>query len=88
MVTLQAPGRSGQVPLLDVSRGGALLDCNWTLSPGAQVQIELPAAGSAVSARVVRRESNGLALVFAADSAALARIDRALDAIGGHRAAA
>jgi hypothetical protein len=58
------------------------------LSPGAQLEVDLPAAGGAVTGRVARSEANGLAVVFSSDPVGLARIDRALDAIDGRRAAA
>jgi hypothetical protein len=48
----------------------------------------LPGAGAAVPARISRCESKGVAVVFTSDPASLARIDRALDAIGGRRTAA
>jgi methyl-accepting chemotaxis protein len=86
--TLRASGRSGQFPLRDVSRGGALLDCDWPLPAGAAVEVELPSACGGVAARAVRCGGNGLALVFGSEPASLARIDRALAAVGGNRLAA
>jgi methyl-accepting chemotaxis protein len=88
VVTLRASGRSGQMTLVDISRGGASLNCDWTLSPGTPLEIELPSGVGCVTARVVRGRASGLAVVFGSDPAALARIDRVLDTIGGRRAAA
>jgi hypothetical protein len=87
MVTLRASGRSERIAVRDLSRGGALLACDWSLPSGSALEVELPAVG-VVAARVARAGPNGLALVFSSDPAALARIDRALEVIGGRRAAA
>ncbi|MFL5252526.1 MAG: PilZ domain-containing protein, partial [Rhodopila sp.] len=88
VATLQAQGRSMKAALINVSRDGALIDCDWTLIPGTQLEIELPSAGKSIPARIVRRETNGLAVVFDADPSAVTRIDRALDAISRGRIAA
>jgi hypothetical protein len=74
--------------LKDLSRGGAAVVCDLTLLVGAEIDIELPNAGGAITARVVRSGGGTLAVVFHQDAAALARIDRALDAIAVKREAA
>ena len=37
---------------VDHSRGGALLDCDWPLTAGTTLEVELPAGGGLVTARV------------------------------------
>jgi methyl-accepting chemotaxis protein len=85
--TLRAAGRSANVVLRNLSRGGALLECDWSLGAGAPFEIELPGAGGGVTGRVVRGGADGLAVVFNADPAAIARIDRVLDSLTARRAA-
>ncbi|MEJ0014993.1 MAG: methyl-accepting chemotaxis protein [Acetobacteraceae bacterium] len=86
--TLRAAGKTAQAPLRDISRGGALLDCDWTLAAGTSLEVELPGAGGGVSARVVRCGSGTVAVVFGSDPAALLRIDRAVETVTGRRKAA
>ncbi|MBS0639025.1 MAG: MCP four helix bundle domain-containing protein [Proteobacteria bacterium] len=85
---LRAAGRSGRGMLLDISRGGALVQCDWDLKAGTPIEIELPSGAGTVTGRIVRRAGNGLGVVFASDAASMARIDRAMDAISGVRSAA
>ena len=89
IVTLRAPGRNPvRTTLRDFSRGGARVECNLTLPAGTAVELDLPDAGGAVTARVVRCDGGEVAVVFSSDAAALARIDRALDALANVRRAA
>jgi methyl-accepting chemotaxis protein len=82
-VGLHVPGRPPvRVMLMGLSRGGAALQCEQSLPAGSQVEVELPAAGGAVPARVVRCVGGLLAVVFQQEPAAVVRIDRALDALG------
>jgi len=81
-------GTASRGTLKDLSRGGAAVVCDLTLLVGAEIDIELPNAGGAITARVVRSGGGTLAVVFHQDAAALARIDRALDAIAVKREAA
>ncbi|HUN42513.1 MAG TPA: methyl-accepting chemotaxis protein [Acetobacteraceae bacterium] len=77
--SLQAKGKpAAQVALRNMSRGGAALACDWNLPAGAQVEIDMPAAGGLIPARVVRSGGGELAVVFSSDPQILARIDRAL----------
>ncbi len=85
---LRAAGRTAKAVLVDISRGGAVLECDWQLPAGTSIEIDLPGGEDAVTARVVRGEGGRLALVFGSEPSILARVDRALDTIGGYRAAA
>lgn len=87
-VIFRAAGRDGRVALGDLSRGGALLRCDWSLGAGAAVEIELPNGGGNVTGRVVRSDGQEVGLVFGGDPATLASIDRALDALAALPAAA
>jgi methyl-accepting chemotaxis protein len=71
-----------QAMLRDLSRGGAGLSCDRSLATGSQIEVTLPSAGGAVSARVVRCGGGLLGVVFSQEPSAVARIDRALDALG------
>jgi methyl-accepting chemotaxis protein len=88
LVTLRGSGREARVALRDLSRGGAALICEWTVAAGSEVEIELPNAAGMVTGRVARSDGHELAVVFAGDAANLARVDRALDALGAAREAA
>jgi methyl-accepting chemotaxis protein len=85
---LQAAGRTTEVGVRNISRGGALLDCDWSLAAGTPFEIELRGAGGSVTGRVVRCDKGGLAVVFNSDPATVARIDRVLDSLAPRRAAA
>jgi len=88
IATLRAAGKTCEAPVQDVSVGGALLSCDWTLLPGASVEVELPGADGRVAARVARCANQQVAVVFSADSSAQSRIERALAAIQARRKAA
>jgi methyl-accepting chemotaxis protein len=77
--TLHAGGREPvSAVVLDISRGGIALVCDWQLATGAEVAVELPGAGGPIDARVVRREGAALGLVFRQDAGSLERVDRIL----------
>jgi hypothetical protein len=86
--TLRASGRTAEVVVRNMSRGGASLDCDWMLAVGTPFEIDLEGAGGSVAGRVVRGDGGGLAVVFSSDPAALARIDRVLDLLTSMREAA
>lgn len=65
----------------DLSRGGAALLCDWILAAGTAVEVELPNADGKITGRVVRADGREMGVVFGADPANLARIDRVLDAL-------
>ena len=67
---------------------GAAMASDWTVSAGTELETELPNGGGTVTARVVRSGGGELAVVFSAESQALARIDRALAALTQTRRAA
>jgi methyl-accepting chemotaxis protein len=77
-----------RVTLKNLSRGGAVFVCDWSVATGTAVEVELPNTGGSVGARAVRCGGGELALVFRAEPGALAIIDRALDALTSSRAAA
>jgi methyl-accepting chemotaxis protein len=86
---LRTEGRPETVaPLRDISRVGAGLTSDWTLSAGTSLEVDLPEAGGAVPARVVWSGKGELAIVFSSEPAALERIDRALAGMVPRRAAA
>ncbi len=85
---LRAAGKIYEAPVQDVSRGGALLSCGWTLTPGTSVEVELPGAEGRVAGRVARSGDQQVAVVFSAEPSAVSRIDRALETIRTRRKAA
>ena len=88
VVTLRAAGKTCQATVNNVSRGGALLDCEWTLKPGSSVEVDLPGAAGRVPGRVARTVDRQVAVVFSSEASALERIDRAVDSIQAMRKAA
>ena len=82
MVGIKAQGRpAARTELRNMSRGGAAIASDWTVSAGTELELELPNGGGTVTARVVRSGGGELAVVFGAEPQALARIDRALAAL-------
>lgn len=71
-----------RVAIVDISRGGVSLRCDWRGDVGTEVAVELPGGGAQVGARVVRCEGGVLALAFLQDEAVLRRVDQALALIG------
>jgi hypothetical protein len=74
--------------MLDVSRGGALMACDWRLAAGTALEIDAPKAGGAVSGRVVRSEAGSMGVIFNSDPANLARADVLFNALVRMRVAA
>ncbi|CAH2603176.1 HAMP domain-containing protein [Rhodovastum atsumiense] len=88
-VTLSTAGRAPiQVELRDISRAGAAVLSAWVPHPGTEVGLDLPGAGGAIAGRAVRSDSGVLGLVFRQDAENLARLDRAIAALGTTRLAA
>jgi methyl-accepting chemotaxis protein len=86
---LRAPDHAAMsVVILDLSRGGMAAACSTKLPAGTEVTVDLPGAGGAVSGRVVRSDGRLLAAEFCQDAETQARLDRALEAVGGMRQAA
>jgi methyl-accepting chemotaxis protein len=89
MVGLQAKGHPAtRVELRNISRGGAAVGSDLTLPTGAAVEVELPAGGGTVPARVVRCGNGELAVVFSSEAHALSQIDQALTVLTQSRRAA
>jgi methyl-accepting chemotaxis protein len=88
VITFRADGRAAKVTLLDLSRSGASLACDWPLVPGSPFEIDLPRAEGTVTGRVVRSNAQALALVFSGDPATLARVDTAINSLSLLRPAA
>lgn len=65
----------------DISRGGMAVRSDWQAEAGTEVQVQLPGADGAVTARVVRWESGLLVFAFRQDEAMLRRIDQTLEHI-------
>lgn len=83
--TLQGmPAREAAV--IDVSRGGAALDCTVQAPPGTTIALTIPGLGT-IAGRVVRAEAKTLAVVFAQDTASLATVDQLLDRLSARRQA-
>ena len=79
-----------RVVIVDISRGGVSLACDWSVPAGTEAQLELPGTSEPMAARVSHTESGRLALAFRQDPATLRRIDSALEQIAARsqRAAA
>jgi hypothetical protein len=89
MVGVQTKGKPAtRVGLRNISRGGAMLVCDWALSPGIALELDLPEAGATVPARVARCGNGERAVVLGSEPHALAQIVRALGALTQMRRAA
>ena len=79
MVGMKVQGRpAARAELRNMSRGGAAMASDWAVSAGTELEVDLPNGGGTVTARVVRSGGGELAVVFSAETQALAKIDRAL----------
>jgi methyl-accepting chemotaxis protein len=67
-----------QATILDISRGRAVLQCDWQPRLGTEVTIVLPGSPAPVPARVVWEPDDRLALAFPQDPEVLAAVDAAL----------
>lgn len=74
--------------VVDMSRGGVALECDWQLAAGSEMELDLPGAPGTVTARVVRSADNVLAVVFKQDTATLALVDKAYAMLDAGRSAA
>jgi methyl-accepting chemotaxis protein len=85
---LLAPGQTpSRAVVRDLSRSGVAL-VSRPVALGATVEVELPDAGGSVHGQVIRAEHGVIAAAFREDPATLARVDRALHALGAVREAA
>jgi len=80
---LVAPGGEVRATILDISRGGVGLSCDWKGESGSEVPVVLPGTDRAAAARVIRTGRGQLALAFRQDAATLALVDQALRGVGG-----
>jgi methyl-accepting chemotaxis protein len=79
--TLRLPdGRDISAVVEDFGRSGVALHCDPALKPGASVEVTLPGSGGPLTGQVVRTLGGVLAIAFAPDAVAIARIDLAMDA--------
>ena len=74
------------ISIVDISRGGVGLACDWTIGAGAPVKVVLPGDSGAVDARVVFADGSHFGLVFRHDVENLARIDRVLSSFAAKAA--
>jgi len=80
---LRTPGGELHASILDISRGGMGLRCDWNGEPGRELQAVLPGTDTAASVRVIRSVHDMLGLAFHQDAATLALVDRSLRHIAG-----
>jgi methyl-accepting chemotaxis protein len=79
MAMLSANGRTSvRVPVSDISRGGMALTCDWQLSAGDEVTIELRDTGEKLDSRIVSADGSEVRLVFRQEARSLPRIDSIL----------
>jgi methyl-accepting chemotaxis protein len=72
---LNLPGKvTIDVAVTDLSEGGAALRCNQAVAQGTEVSLEMASGGGALPAKVVRIDSQGIAVAFPDDVATRARI--------------
>ena len=79
---LRTPKGELSASILDISRGGLGLRCEWKGESGAEVMVLLPGTEPAVAARVIRASDGNVGLAFRQDAATLALVDQALRHIG------
>jgi methyl-accepting chemotaxis protein len=83
---LQLPGQGAiQAKVIDLSMGGVALLCNLPVAVGAEVSVELPEAGGAVTGRVVRAMEDALDIEFRVDDSTASRVTRAIQVLSNIR---
>jgi methyl-accepting chemotaxis protein len=81
--TLRTAGRAEmRAQVVDMSRGGTAVRCDWPLDAGVEVHLDLPGADGPVTARVVRCDRGSMALAFRQEATMLRRVDQVLTRIG------
>jgi len=73
--------------LLDISRGGARLECAINCAPGTDIELILPGGGT-VMGRTCRATGQSLGVAFRLDDETLRHVDHALEVVGGAAQAA
>ncbi len=86
-VAHDARGLQGEFAVVDISRGGVALACDWVVERGEDVSLQLPGAEGPILGRVVR-SGEAMAIAFRQDPTTLERIDRALARLSPRRRAA
>jgi len=82
IASLQRPGGlSIDVPVIDISRGGAAFDCRQAFQPGTEITFGFPVIPGPASGRVVRCQDGVLGVAFRQDPETLGRVDAAMAAI-------
>lgn len=75
-VKLRSGPHEGQdVPVVDISRGGACLGCDWKATLGDEVLVELRPSAPPVEARIVRAGNGQVALYFMQTAEGLRVVD-------------
>jgi methyl-accepting chemotaxis protein len=77
---MAAAGTASAVTVQDMSRGGAALRARWLGEVGSEVQLIVPGVGP-LYARVVRCDTNLVAVAFRQDDANLSLVDAALSVL-------
>jgi methyl-accepting chemotaxis protein len=73
-------GRKVQAQLIDISQGGASMECSALLVVGDEVEVQLPGVGGPVMGRVLRSLGTAPAIIFRQDPQSIARIDAVMKA--------
>ena len=76
-------GTAQQAALIEIARDGASLHGDGAFKPGAMVELALPGAGAALTARVVLTEGGRIGLAFAQNAESVAAVDRLIAAVRG-----
>jgi hypothetical protein len=74
-------GPAEEAALIEIARDGASLDAKGAFKPGMMVEIALPGAGAALSARVVLAGVGRIGLAFAQNAENIATVDRLIAAV-------
>ncbi len=82
---LNGATRTENLTVLDLSRGGAAVECALPLHPGLEVSLELPDVDRPLTGRVARSEGGRLGLAFRQDEATFALTDRVLATLAPDR---
>jgi methyl-accepting chemotaxis protein len=76
-------GTAQQAALIEMARDGASLHGDGAFKTGTMVELALPGAGAALSARVVLAEGGRIGLAFAQNAESVAAVDRLIAAVRG-----
>jgi methyl-accepting chemotaxis protein len=76
-------GTAQEAALIEIARDGASLHGDGAFKPGTMVELALPGAGAALTARVVLAEGGRIGLAFAQNAESVAAVDRLIAAVRG-----